>query len=66
MTDWNLSQRTVTFGFDTAAFKTVVLANRFAARGYLVHKDSPLGCAYCTAGRDKVYDQRKEDLVHFT
>ena len=51
------SQRTVTFGIGTAACKTVVPANHPAARGYLVHKDSLLGCAYSTAGRDKVYDQ---------
>ena len=53
----------MTFGIDTAACKTVVPANHPAARGYLVHKDSLLGCAYSTAGRDKVYDQR-EDPVH--
>ena len=51
------SQRTITFGIDTAACKTVVPANHPAARGYVVHKDSLLGCAYSTAGRDKVYDQ---------
>ena len=38
---------------DTAACKTVVPANHLAARGYLIHKDSQLGCAYSTAGRDK-------------
>ena len=48
------SQRTITFGIDTAACKTVVLADHRAARGYLVHKDSLLGCAYSTVGRDKV------------
>ena len=53
------SQRTVTFGIDTAACKTLVVANHLAARRYLVHKDSPLGCAYSTACRDKVYDQGK-------
>ena len=26
-------------------------------RGYLIHKDSLLGCAYSTAGKDKAYDQ---------
>ena len=46
------SQRTITFGIDTAACKTVVPANHPAARGYLVHKDSLLGCAYSTVGRD--------------
>ena len=56
------SQRTVTFGIDTSACKTVVPANHPAARGYLVHKDFLLGCAYSTAGRDKVYDQGKRIL----
>ena len=56
------SQRTITFGIDTAACKTVVSANHPAARGYLVHKDSLPGCAYSTAGRDKVYDQGKRIL----
>ena len=36
----NLSQRTIIFGVDTAASKTVVLASHPAARGYLVHKDT--------------------------
>ena len=53
------SQRTITFGIDTTACKTVVPANHAATRGYLIHKDSLLGCAYSTAGRDKVYDQGK-------
>ena len=56
------SQRTITFGIDTAACKTVVPANHPAARGYLIHKDSLLGCAYSTAGQDKVYDQGKRIL----
>ena len=56
------SQRTITFGIDTAACKTVVPANHPAARGYLVHKDSLHGCAYSTAGRDKVVDQGKRIL----
>ena len=56
------SQRTVTFGIDTAACKTVVPPNHHGTRGYLVHKDSLLGCAYSTAGRDKVYDQGKRIL----
>ena len=49
------SQRTITFGIDTAACKTVLLTNHLATRGYLVHKD-------LTAGRDKVYDQAKRIL----
>ena len=53
----DLSQRTITFGIDTAACKTVVPTNHPAARGYLVHKDSVLGCAYSTASRDKVHAQ---------
>ena len=57
----NPSQRTITFGIDTVACKTVVPANHLA-RGYLVHKDSLLGCAYSTAGRDEVYDQGKRIL----
>ena len=60
----DLSRRTVTFGIDTAACKTVVVTNHPAKRGSLVHKDSLFGCAYSTAGRDKVYGQRKKDLVH--
>ena len=56
------SQRTITFGIDTAACKTVVPTNHPAARGYLGHKDFLLGCAYSTAGRDKVYDQGKRIL----
>ena len=60
MTD--LSQRTVTFGVDTAACKTVVPTNHPATRGYLVHKDSLLGRAHSTAGRDKVYDLGKRIL----
>ena len=55
---WDPSQRTITFGIDTAACKTVVPTNRTAT----CHKDSPLGCAYSTAGRDKVSDQRKRIL----
>ena len=54
-------QRTITFGIDTAACK-IVLTNHASTRGYLVHKDSLLGCAYSTAGRDKVYDQGKRIL----
>ena len=56
------SQRTITFGIDTAACKTVVAANHPVTRGYLIHKDSPLGRAYRTAGRDKVYDEGKRIL----
>ena len=56
------SQRTITFGIDTAACKTVVPTDHPATRGYLVHKDSLLGCAYSTAGRDKVYHQGKRIL----
>ena len=56
------SQRTFTFGVDTAACKTVVPAGHPAAREYLFHKDSLLGCAYSTAGGDKVYDQGKRIL----
>ena len=56
------SQRTLTFGIDTAACNTVVPVNHPAARGYVVHKDSLLGCGYSTAGRDKVYDQGKRIL----
>ena len=37
------------FGIDTAACKTVFPANHPAARGYLVHKDSLVGCAYSKA-----------------
>ena len=42
LTDWTHSPRTVTFGIDTAACKTVVPANHTAAREYLIHKDSSL------------------------
>ena len=52
------SQRTITFGIDTAACKTVVPAHH-PARGYLIHKDSLLGCAYSITSRDKVCDQGK-------
>ena len=58
------SQRTITFGTDTAACKTVVFTNHPAARGYLIHKVSLLRCAHSTAGRDKVYGQRKENAVY--
>ena len=56
------SQRTITFGIDAALCKAVVLSNHPAARGYLIHKHSLLGCAHSTAGRDKVYDQGKRIL----
>ena len=56
----DLSQRTVTFGTDTAAYKAVVLTNHLAARGHLVHRDSLFGRAYSTAGGDKVYYQGGE------
>ena len=56
------SQRTITFGIDTAECKTVVSSNHPAVRVKLVHKDSLLGCAYSTTGRDKVYDQGKRIL----
>ena len=42
-----------------------VPTNHPAAGGYLVHKGSLLGCAYSTAGRDKVYDQGKRILCTF-
>ena len=42
--------------------KTVVPTNHHAARWCSVHKDPLLGCAYSTAGRDKVYDQGKRIL----
>ena len=58
----DLSQRTFTFGIVTAVCKTVVPSNHPAARGYLVHKESLLGCANRTAGRDEVYDQGKRIL----
>ena len=58
----DISQRTITFGIDTAACKTVFPDNHPAARGYLVHTDSLLGSAYSTADRDKVYDQGKRNL----
>ena len=41
----------MTFGIDTAACNIVVLAHHPAARGYLIHKDSLLGCAYSTASQ---------------
>ena len=56
------SHRTITFGIASAACKTVVPANHPAARGYLIHKDSCLGCAYSSAGKDKVYDPGKRIL----
>ena len=61
----NSSQRTITYGIDTAACKTVVHVKHPAARGYLIQKDSLLGCAYSIAGRDKVYDQGKRILSIF-
>ena len=56
------SQRTITFGIDTSACKAVVPATRPAARGYLIRKVSLLGCAYSTAGKNKVYDKGKRIL----
>ena len=58
----DLSHRTITFGIDTAACKTVVPANHPAAHGYLIHTDSLLGCAYGAASKDKVYYSGKRIL----
>ena len=58
------SQRTITFGIDTIACKTVVPAHHPATRGYLIHKESLLGCACISAGRDKVHDQGKRILCN--
>ena len=62
MNDWILHTELSHLVLIPLHAKTVVPANHPAARGYLVHKDSLLGCAYSTAGRDKVYDQGKKIL----
>ena len=51
------SNRTITFGVDTAACRTVVLGNHPAARGYRVHWDSGAGVLYSTAGNSVVWDE---------
>ena len=56
------SHRTITSGIIPRHAKTVVPVNHPAARGYMIHKDSSLGCACSTAGKDKVYDQSKRIL----
>ena len=62
MNDWILHSELSHLVLIPQHAKTVVLANHPAARGYLVHKDSLLGCAYSTACQDKVYDQGKRIL----
>ena len=51
------SNRTITFGVDTAACRTVVPGNHPAARGYRVHWDSGAGVLYSTAGKSVVWDE---------
>ena len=61
MNDWMFhSEVSLLFLFPQLA-KRLFLSITLAARGSFVHKDS-LGCAYSTAGRDKVYDQCKRIL----
>ena len=63
------SNRTITFGVDTAACRTVVHSNHPAARGYRVHLDSGAGVPNATAGKSVVWDgcwwpsKRRENLL---
>ena len=57
------SRRTITFGVDTAACRTVVPASHPAARGYRVHSDSEKGAPYATAGKSLVWDEGHRLLV---
>ncbi|MCH2137401.1 MAG: PQQ-like beta-propeller repeat protein, partial [Phycisphaerales bacterium] len=57
------SRRSITFGVDTAACRTVVPASHPAARGYRLHKDAESGAAYSTAGKSLVYDEGRRVLV---
>ena len=65
MNDWILHGELSHLMLISQHAKLLSPTNHPAARGYLVHKDSLLGCAYGTAGRDKVYDQEKRILCSF-
>ena len=56
--DTDQSNRTITFGVDTAARRTGVPGNHHAARAYRVHWDSGAGVLYSTAGKSVVWYER--------
>ena len=57
--------RQITFGIDTAACRTVVLARprHPATRGYRCHRDAEAGVQYSTAGKSVVWDEGRRWLV---
>ena len=57
------TNRTITFGVDTAACRTVVPGNHPAARGCRVHWDPGAGVPYFTAGKSVVWDEGRRLLV---
>jgi hypothetical protein len=57
------SRRTITFGVDTAACRTVVPKTHPATRGYNVHRDAESGVPYSTAGKSFVWDEGRRVLV---
>ena len=57
------SRRTITFGIDTAACRTVIPPSHPAARGYKVHWDAETGVPYSTAGKSMVWDEGRRILV---
>ena len=58
--DWHSGEGTKTPSGMVGSRDALTAANN--QLGHLVQKDSLLGCAYSTAGRDKVYDQGKRIL----
>ena len=55
--------RQITFGIDTAACRTVVLARHPATRGYRCLCDAAAGAQYSTAGKSVVWDEGWRLLV---
>ena len=55
--------RPITFGIDTAACRTVVLARHPATRGYRCHWDVEPGVEYSTAAKSVVWDGGRRLLV---
>ena len=56
-------RRTITFGVDTAACRTVIPPSHPATRGYVTHWDSESGVPYSTAGKSMVWDEGRRVLV---
>ena len=62
MTDWILHSELSHLVLIPLHAKLLFLPIKLQHVDFLLHRDSLVGCAYSTAGRDKVYDQGKRTL----